>query len=55
MFNPSNQSAGNFIDNDIDNAKFYGMDHEGLSPFESSDNNAVIAELNLNHGIEIMR
>ena len=55
MFSPSNQSAENFIDNDIDNATFYGMDHEDLSPFESSDYNAVIVELNLNHSIEIMR
>ena len=54
MLNPSNPLAQNFIDNDIHNAEVYGIDPEGPSPFENSDNNVVIPELNLNRDIRII-
>ena len=30
------------MDNLVDNAEFYGVDPEGPSPFENSDNNVVV-------------
>ena len=54
VLNPNNPVAENLIDNDIDNAKVYGMDIEGPSPFENSDNNVVTSELNLNRVIKII-
>ena len=54
VLNPNNPVAENLIDNDIDNAKVYGMDSEGPSPFENSDNNVVTSELNLNRVIKII-
>ena len=52
MLNPSNPLAENLIDNDIDNAD--GMESEEPLPFENSDNNIVISELNLNCNIKII-
>ena len=53
MISPSNPLAENLIDNLVDNAEFYGVDPEGPSPFESSDdNNVVVPELKITGDIE---
>ena len=54
VLNSSNSLAENLIDNDIDNAEVYGMDLEGPSSFEDSDNNFVTPEPNLNRDIKII-
>ena len=54
VLNSSNSLAENLIGNDIDNAEVYGMDPEGPSSFENSDNNFVTPELNLNRDIKII-
>ena len=51
---PSHPLAENVIDNDIDNAEVYGINSEGSSPFENSDNNVVTPEVNLNRDIKII-
>ena len=52
IINPSNPLAENLIDNLVDNAEFYGADPDGPSPFESSDDNVVVPELNITSDIE---
>ena len=38
-----------------DNAEFYGVDPEGPWPFESSDNNVVVPELNITVCLELVQ
>ena len=38
-----------------DNAEFYGVDPEGPWPFESSDNNVVVPELNITVCLEFVQ
>ena len=54
--NTSNPSPKNLTDNDNKNAEVYGIDSEGPSLFENSNNNvAVILELHLNRDIKVIQ
>ena len=55
ILNPSNPLAENLVNNLGDNAEFYGVDPEGLWPFESSDNNVVVPELNITVCLELVQ
>ena len=50
--NTSNSSPKNLTDNDNKNAKVYGIDSEGPSLFENSNNNV---ELHLNRDIKVIQ
>ena len=54
MLNPSNLLAENLVDNLADNAEAYGVDPEGPSPFENSDNNLVTPDLNITGDLELI-
>lgn len=50
--NTSNSSPKNLTDNDNKNAEVYGIDSEGPSLFENSNNNV---ELHLNRDIKVIQ
>ena len=55
ILNPSSPLAENLVNNLGDNAEFYGVDPEGPWPFESSDNNVVVPELNITVCLELVQ
>ena len=55
ILNLSNTLAENLVDNLVDNAEFYGVDPEGPSPFENSNNSVVVPELNITGDLELIQ
>ena len=45
MLDPNNPLAVGDIDDEVDNTTGYGVDVDGPSPFENSDNNVVVDPL----------
>lgn len=54
MLKPSNPLTKNLVDNPVDNAEFYEVDPEWLSPFENSDINIAALELNVTGDVELI-
>ena len=55
MLSPSNPLAENLVDNLLVDAEFYGVDSEGPFPFENSDSNVFLSELDITGDLELIQ
>ena len=55
MLNPTTPLAENPVDNLVDNAQSYGVDPKGPPPFENSDNNVAVPELDITDDLELIQ
>ena len=53
MMNEENPLSHDMLDGNPEDLQYYGYDPDGPSPFEETDNNVVVAPINIEHDLEV--